>query len=278
MNKLLNVLIGLITILIILWSILYVIPSILISFFHTILGNIIVFLIVYLISTYNINYGIGIFVLFIILYQISNKREYLSQQNKWSDKTIYDFLLFQKKINPGIVFDTSIIQEQSTESEAKELLKTGMWPWSSNVKQLYMDAVSHNPYIRTSPEDSTNNARTIYNQNAILQVLQIQSKKGQFLLNGIKQQSDVDLIKDNTFGINSGLIANKDTLIRCATNKETDTEQLLKIKYIGNDGLFRARQYETTFLEPSEIENNIKGFHFTGEQCNPCSSQCSFEL
>ena len=237
-----NVLIGLLTILLLLWAIMYAIPSVLISFFHTILGNIIILLCIYLVSIKNINYGILLFVVFIILYQFSKKREAFSQ---WSDKTINDFLVFQNTINPGIVFDTSLIQEQATEEDAKELLQTGKWRWSPEVEELYMDAVSQNPYIRINSEDSTNNAKTIYNENAILQVLKMQSPQGR----AIKEQSDPTLIQDNTFGINSGLISKTDTVIRCTKNPKTNMPQLLKSKYIGNDGLFHARQYEHTFID-----------------------------
>lgn len=243
-----NVLIGLVTILLLLWTIIYAIPSVLITFFHTMLGNIIILLCIYLVSIKNTNYGILLFVVFIILYQFSKKREGFAQ---WSDKTINDFLLFQNTINPGIVFDTSLIQEQATEEDAKELLQTGKWRWSHEVEELYMDAVSQNPYIRTNIKDSTNNAKTIYNENAILQVLKMQSPEGR----AIKEQSDPTLIQDNTFGINSGLISKTDTVIRCTMNPKTNMPQLLKSKYIGNDGLFHARQYENTFIDESSYSS-----------------------
>ena len=187
---------------------------------------------------------------FIVLYQTQtqtqNQREGFSQ---WSDKTINDFLVFQNTINPGIVFDTSLIQEQASEEDAINLLQTGTWTWSPEVEELYMDAVSQNPYIRTNPQDSANNAKTIYNENAILQIINMQSPQGQFLLHGHKTQSDPSLIQDNTFGINSGLISKTDTVISCALNPKTNTRQLLKTKYIGNDGLFHARQFERTFID-----------------------------
>jgi hypothetical protein len=243
-----NVLIGLLTILLLLWTIIYAIPSVLISFFHTILGNIIILLCIYLVSIKNTNYGILLFVVFIVLYQFSKKREAFSQ---WSDKTINDFLVFQNTINPGIVFDTSLIQEQATEEDAKELLQTGKWRWSPEVEELYMDAVSQNPYIRINSEDSTNNAKTIYNENAILQILKMQSPEGR----AIKEQSDPTLIQDNTFGINSGLISKTDTVIRCTKNPKTNMPQLLKSKYIGNDGVFHARQYEHTFIDDTSYSS-----------------------
>ena len=198
------------------------------------------------------NYGILLFIVFIILYQFSKKREGFSQ---WSDKTINDFLIFQNTINPGIVFDTSLIQNQASEQDAKELLQTGKWTWSPHVEKLYMDAVSQNPYIRIDAEYSANNAKTIYNENAILQILNMQSPQGQFLIHGIKQQSDPSLIQDNTFGITSGLISNTDTVISCAVNPKTNMPQLLKSKYIGNDGVFHARQYENTFIDSDSTQS-----------------------
>ena len=114
-----------------------------------------------------------------------------------------------------------------------------------------MDAVSQNPYIRTNINDSTNTAKTIYNENAILQVLKMQSPEGR----AIKEQSDPTLIQDNTFGINSGLISKTDTVIRCTMNPKTNMPQLLKSKYIGNDGLFHARQYENTFIDETSYSS-----------------------
>ena len=99
-----------------------------------------------------------------------------------------------------------------------------------------MDAVSQNPYIRTSPEDSANTAKTIYNENAILQILNMQSPQGQFLLHGVKiPDADVDAVA--AYGVNSGLISNKNTVIRCQINPKTNMPQLLKSRYIG----FRVR-------------------------------------
>ena len=189
---------------------------------------------------------------FVLFFQI--EREGFSQP--WSNKTIHDFLLFQKTTNPGIVFDTSIIQDQASEESAKELLQTGKWRWSPEVEELYMDAVSQNPYIRTSPEDSANTAKTIYNENAILQILNMQSPQGQFLLHGVKiPDADVDAVA--AYGVNSGLISNKNTVIRCQINPKTNMPQLLKSRYIGNDGIFNARQYENTFLESDSQDMDL---------------------
>ena len=193
---------------------------------------------------------------FIVLYQLSNQKQNQREGfSQWSDKTINDFLVFQNTINPGIVFDTSLIQEQASEQDAINLLQTGAWTWSPEVEELYMDAVSQNPYIRTSLQDSANNAKTIYNENAILQIINMQSPQGQFLLHGQKIQSDSSLIQDNTFGINSGLISNTDTVISCAVNPKTNTRQLLKTTYIGNDGLFHARQFERKFIDANTDPN-----------------------
>jgi len=218
-------------------------------------------------------------VLFIILYIFSfvNKKELFTQSNNWSNKTKNNFILFQEKVNPGIVFDLNIIQEQSEEQEAILLINSGMWPWSNNTQQLYMDSVSRNPYIRTSPEDSMNNARQIYNETAILQIIKLQSKEGQFLLHGIKQPSDIKY-DNNTFGINSGLISSSNNIIRCNINPYTNELQLQKSEYIGNDGLFNVRQYINTFIKQSDITTNIPGFRFIETECNPCIDSCKFEL
>jgi hypothetical protein len=53
----------------------------------------------------------------------------------WSMDTIKKFNLYQNTVNVNTnQYNMSVVQEQSTEEEAKELLKTGYWPWSEDTK------------------------------------------------------------------------------------------------------------------------------------------------
>jgi hypothetical protein len=95
----------------------------------------------------------------------------------WSQATKINFINLQKTINPGMTFDTSIIQNQVSENEALCFLKNSKWNWSNKTQKKYVDAVSKNPYVRNLPQDSLNYAMKIYNEPAILHVLSMQSAK-----------------------------------------------------------------------------------------------------
>lgn len=297
------ILLGLLSILIVLWLIIYVIPNFFILLFHTILGNIILLIIVIMMSSQNITYGIGLLILFIILYQFSHvtiKKESFSKMytdqphaelinnpefiKNWSDETINDFILFQNTINPQIYFDINILQRQASEEEVHHLLKNGKWPWNESVQQLYMDAVSKNPYIRNMPEDSLNNTMTIYNQNAILQVLNTQTNEGRFLLSGISYDSNPSEHTENTYGYNSGLVSKNDTIIKCGYSN--GKYELIKKEYIGDShGITANHQFKKTKLDYNTLEETVPGFKFINNPCNPCVAlnnptdySCPFKL
>jgi hypothetical protein len=174
-----------------------------------------------------------------------------------------------------------MIQEsQASQEEVDYFNQYGMWPWSQTVITIYEDAIKNNPYIRTYSKDSINETRKIYNQEAILRILSMQTKEGQFLINGV-------LVKDASgnsletlpsgfgdFGYKSGLIGNmKDDIIKC----KSDNSGLEKIIYTGK-GHFRDVDY-------NDLENLIPGFTFINSPCNPCGAlkqsadySCPFKL
>lgn len=196
--------IGLLTILIVIWLILYLIPEILVSLFDSILGNLILIITVLLIYMNNRINGLIAVLIIVILYNFSHLLKAKDgfqvqirgtfsnddlQRNLNNDDSLKilqdDFLKIQTTINKNTVFDMEQIKKQSTSEELEYFNKNGKWPWSQKVIELYEEAVNKNPYIRTVPEQSTNYARKIYNQAAILRILSYQTKEGQFLLNGV---------------------------------------------------------------------------------------------
>ena len=119
---------------------------------------------------------------------------------QWTNQLIYDFLTIQKLINPGIVFDTNIIKQQVSQNEMNFFFKNKYFYWSEDTKQKYMIFINNNPSIRSFAKDALNKAQTIYNENAILQLLytqskETQSKEGKFLIYG----------REYAYGYNSGL-------------------------------------------------------------------------
>jgi len=74
-RKNLNLLVGLITLLITLWLVMYAIPSLFVNLFDTLLGKSILLGFIILSSMYNMNFGIGLAMVFIILYQFSHMKK-----------------------------------------------------------------------------------------------------------------------------------------------------------------------------------------------------------
>ena len=73
-RKNINLIVGFITLLIFLWLIMYAIPGLFVSLFDTILGKFILLGFILLAGTYNLNLGIGIAAILIILYQFSHMK------------------------------------------------------------------------------------------------------------------------------------------------------------------------------------------------------------
>jgi hypothetical protein len=266
--------IGLLTILVLLWIVLYLIPGFFISLFNTFLGNIILIITVVLVSLYNYKYGISLGLLFIIIFRFS----YLLRRKEgfaWNKNSEQDFLLIQSTINRGTVFDTKMIQEsQASQEEVDYFNKNGMWPWSQTVITMYEDAIKNNPYIRTYSKDSVNEARKIYNQAAILRIMSMQTKEGQFLINGVLVQdasgNSLETLPSGfgNFGYKSGLIGNlQDDIIKC----KSDNSGLERITYTGK-GLLSQQTKKVTDVDYNDSENLIPGFTFINSPCNPCGA------
>jgi len=183
----------------------------------------------------------------------------------WSKKTVNDFLIFQKTVNPNTQFNMEMIQWQASEKEARELIATGSWPWSQETEYAYLDAVAHNTILKMSPAASMEIAKTVYNEKAILQLLSWNTKEGKFLLNGT-------LIKN----------ANGNGTIRCTTNDKGETSLQQKI-LTGYDLWNGYGNYELTNMAYENIPRYVDGFHFIKGACNPCVAldndySCPFQI
>jgi hypothetical protein len=170
----------------------------------------------------------------------------------WPQYVIDDFIEYQKKYNPNIRFDLDIVQKQATAAEAKVLLKTGKWPWSSDIIRLYQDTIAHNNVINTEPEISSMNARAIYNQRAIVELLSWNSKEGSFLTGG------------SVIGHTDGLPDNINNIVRCGIDKSNGSMSMQKIIYNKNG------DKTITNINNSDIPKEVNGFKFLKGECNPC--------
>ena len=71
-RKNINLIVGLITLLLFLWIVLFAIPGLFINLFDTFLGNLILILFIIFATIYDKNLGIGLAVVFIILWRFSH--------------------------------------------------------------------------------------------------------------------------------------------------------------------------------------------------------------
>jgi hypothetical protein len=287
--------IGLMSILIAIWMILYLIPNIFVNLFNTLLGKSILILAIILISFKNLYYGMLLLFIFIIIYRFLILSQNFNMKQKegftWKQSSTNQFLEIQKTINPQIVFNAPEIQKQASQEEVDYFNQNGRWPWSEQVKKLYTESLDKNPYVRTSPEDAINTISTIYNENAILQMLSWQAKEGQFLLNGVSINKNeknpyVDLPSGwGDFAFNSKQISKNNNIIKCGYNNNNNNLSLQEIESMGNDGIVYSHVKNIKHVDYNDLENLIPGFTFLKGSCDPCKNlnnppdySCQFKL
>jgi hypothetical protein len=277
-----TILIGLLTILIFIWVVMYLIPSFFVSLFDTFLGRIILVFIVILVGINNYRYGLMIALILIIFTRfVDIVRQKASNNGKegfeLSQISQNDFLHIQHTINPKIVFDMEIIKKQASQTELDYFLKNGMWPWSQEVIDLYTEAVNKNPFIRTYSGDSVNYARKIYNQAAILQLMSIETKEGNFLISGVQinggPKNDLEDLPSGygDFGYQSGLIKHMNPVIKCNID-DNGNASLEKTVYTGKGGIFGEQTSKKNPVDYNNLESEIPGFKFLNTPCDPCKA------
>jgi hypothetical protein len=166
------------------------------------------------------------------------------------------------------------LSDQVTQTELNNYIeKTGMWTWSQEVQDLYTEAVKKNAFVRSNVDGGdVEQARKIYSEKAILEILALQNKEGQFLASGITVLNKDNVERDGlgSYNISSGLqpFSEGDSTIRC----DASANVLQEIKYKMRDPIFSTRIYEKTDLKNEELEKVIPGFKFSNGICNPCSA------
>ena len=261
-----NLIIGILVVVTLLWAIFDAIPSLISSLFHTFLGNIILVFCAIFTGMVNPYAGILAFAVFVILYQITHaqyaqSKEGFTSSQKWSPKTVSDFLKFQQVTFPNTQFNMNIIQDQASEKEAQELIKTGIWKWSKETQDLYKTAVSNNDFIKIDPGIALDEAMKLYNETAARLILSWNTKEGDLLLSGI----DLGASKYEPLFIKDP----KHDYIRCVADKNNNFA-MEKTSYFDTDyfsGLFNIKREK---IQDSDIPAQISGFQFIGKSCNPC--------
>ena len=181
-----------------------------------------------------------------------------SSGNAWSDDLLKRFASYQSTTNDNRnSYNMAVIQQQASPSEAETLIKTGYWPWSSDTKYEYTDAMWHHPIIKVNVGNALDYAMKTYNETAAKLLMSWNTKEGQFLLFGGKG-SNYDTIKCSTDSAMIGVI-----------KKE------FKDDYVEN----------SVPIQNADIPNQMPGFTFLNGvgPCNPCVAlnndySCPFKL
>jgi len=194
----------------------------------------------------------------------------------WDNQTKTNFLNVQRSINRNKIFDVESIQKQASEKEVDYLLKNNKWPWTKTTEKLYEESISNNPFIQNNSKDSLLNARKVYNNKVMLDILADQTKEGRFLSTGVEINTGKNMVSDGVgnFGYNSGLITNLyNPLIKCHPKTPNSDYYVLKSEeYIGDDGITGEHTIVTKDVDINHLEEIIPGFTFLDKPCNPCSA------
>jgi hypothetical protein len=283
-----TILITIISIFIAFVTVLYLKPEFFVFAFHTILGNLIIACGLIGIGFLDKYLGVGLGLLLLIIY-LSSKLDSKSnsdgkkgqgqgqgQQGEeqgeqggkkqvkeafnnpdWPQQIIDDFKKFQESRNPNVQYDIKIIQKQATLDEVNQLFETGKWPWSEQIRQLYLKSIANSSNISIDPGNALSDAQSIYNENAIKEVLAWGSKEGVFLIHGA------------TIGHPKGMPENINNMVRCGTAKD-GSNVMQKIEYLGYNGLNGSMDKNVVELKNAEIPKEVAGFSFIKSECNPC--------
>lgn len=216
--------------------------------------------------------------LFLLFYKFSHSPTYKSTENfdnpsnTWSPQLVQKFIKFQKVLNPQTTYDMNIVQKQATPQEVEYLFQNNQWPWSEEVKELYQSAVAQNLYISVDPNLAVSDAQSVYNQNAIMQLLSFRTKEGQFLLKGV------------LLGHTKNMPDNINNIAVCGIDSKGNSI-LNKVLYTGYNGFDGHMIENITPIQNKDIPSLVNGFTFLNGQCNPCSAlnnppeySCPFSL
>lgn len=226
----------------------------------------------------NYSYIIILLVISISIFNIFfTKTKYGFQNNsthyKWSSDLIKRFNIYQTTINKNKTYiDMDILQQQASPYEVEQLLKTGYWPWSEQLKYEYLQSVRSSPIIKIEPKYALDYAMKIYNQNAVRELLAWNTKEGYFLLYG------------GDLGVSDGMPTNIHNTLKCSTDSSGNSVMEKKI-YTGMNIWNGYMNTITTKVKPEDIPKNMPGFTFIKTPCDPCIAlnspgdfSCPFKL
>ena len=179
-----------------------------------------------------------------------------------------DFIQYVKSTKPTFEYDSTQIQNNTTEQERAHFIQTNEWPWTHEIQTMYEDAVQSSSITKYNPTSNRQTIQSIFNQSAAEKILAYNSDEGRFLTTGI-------LLPDPNlpeYARNSGLVPVNKTgdIVRCHTHAGTGTPTLTRIRQGKYDGLFSIQPDTLTPIPNEEIPNVVPGFRFLQAPCNPC--------
>lgn len=257
-------------------------------------GHVILFLFVFFVSLYHYFYGIILGLVFILiglivhLGYVSGLREGLDAgvggsdegygygdgdghryghrygyrgMGSWPSSLVDDFQSYQATYLPQYSFDMAMLQKQAAPWEVEALLRDGVWPWSDEVKKMYREYVAENWFVSVDPGEALNNAMSVYNQAAIVQMMALNSKEGSFLLNGVIN------------GHTEGVPANKGNVVVCDSG-DANTSRMVQKKVVGFSGIWGNLIVDESPVDDADLPAVVPGFSFINEggACNPCGA------
>ncbi len=259
--------------------ILFLKPELFFMAFKTFLGNVVLLFIILGVSYIHFKYAIALALFFIILSRVAWTSSSLKEgfvekkENTWSKELVDKFLKFQKVLNPNVVYDMKVVQQQASPDEVEYLFMNNKWPWTKEVIDLYQQAVAENSFVKVDPGIAMIDAQRIYNEMAMKQILSFGTKEGTFLLNGV------------VIGHNQKMPSNVNDIVRCGTDPNTKGSVVEKVVYNGYDSISGAMNKTVTNVEFGDIPGLVNGFQFLNGPCNPCapldnppSYSCPFSL
>jgi hypothetical protein len=216
-------------------------------------------------------YKILLLCLLVISIIIFNKKSV--KEGFWSPNLIKRFNIYQTTMNNNAnQFDLELLQKQASPQEVEHLLKTGYWPWSSELKAEYIERVWSSPIIKIDPQYALDYAMKLYNQNAVRELLAWNTKEGHFLLYG------------GNLGVSDGMPKDVNNTIKCTTDSKG--KAIMQKQVFTKMNLWNGQMdSKTTTLNPEDIPNEMNGFSFVRGPCNPCVAlnspgdfSCPFKL
>jgi hypothetical protein len=233
---------------------------------------------------------IGIYIFYPIVDKYLNRllginKNTLKEGFVWSRDTINKFNVYQDTVNLNAnQFNIPVLQEQSSEDEVNEMMKTGYWPWSEDTKKQYIEGVWQNSMLKFDPDAALDYAMRLYNETAVKRLLSWNTKEGQFLLYGssINNNNIIGIDSDGNGISDDGKIGKK-SIIKCSDDL---SNPVLQKTTINGYNLFNGFKNTTTSdIAFKDIPNEVPGFSFVRGECNPCSAlnapadySCPFNL